>query len=150
MSKENNNPLNLAATVIRQGIMKFYTYKNGEIAFFENNEKMLITKEEYDILVEGRDVFDGSAIFSDVETYISKKIDSSVFSKVLEEYRSNTYTIEEINVKANGKEIPTILYKENGSIIAIEVVLGGNKRSSYKGRSDFDRTIAQMKSLGIA
>ena len=54
--------------------MKFYNYKNGEIAFFENNERMLISKNEKEMLVTGTEPFAGEPIYSILADYIYLKI----------------------------------------------------------------------------
>ena len=134
--------------------MKFYTYKNGEIAFFENDEKMLISKEEKDMLVTGTNFFDGSAEFSPVYDYIEKKIGKSKFcacrfSLILEEYRRNTYTKECKTINIKDKDFNVEIYRENDAPIILKVVSNNSERIAIKGQIMFDDAISQFKALNL-
>ena len=153
MTKQNNNPLNLAATVIRQKIMKFYTYKNGEIAFFENNERMLISKEEKEMLVTGTEPFAGESIYSVVYDYIYLKIgerfSKTAFSKVLAEYRNNFYTKESKTANVKGHDFNVEVYRENNEPIAFRVIANNQERTAVKGLSGFDKAMSDFKALNL-
>ena len=134
--------------------MKFYTYKNGEIAFFENNEKMLISKEEKDMLVAGTEPFSGNVVFSPVYDYIENKINTSkfrqiAFSKVLVEYRNNTYTKESKTVNVKGADFHVDIYKENNEPIAFRVVYNNNDRTAIKGNSNFEKAKSEFETLNL-
>ena len=134
--------------------MKFYTYKNGEIAFFENNEKMLISKEEKDMLVAGTSYVDGSAEFSPVYDYIEKKIEKSKwcvcrFSLILEEYRRNTYTKECKTINIKDRDFNVEIYRENDDPIALKVVSNNYERIAIKGSIMFDDAVSQFKTLNL-
>lgn len=134
--------------------MKFYTYKNGEIAFFENNEKMLISKEEKDMLVAGTSIVDGSAEFSPVYDYIEKKIQKSKycvcrFSLILEEYRRNTYTKECKTINIKDKDFNVEIYRENDAPFILRVVSNNFERIAIKGSIMFDDAISQFKTLHL-
>ena len=130
--------------------MKFYNYKNGEIAFFENNEKMLISKEEKDMLVTGTVPFSGDVAYSPVYDYIENKINTSrysqnAFSKVLCEFRKNTYTKESKSVNVKGTDYNVDIYKENNDPIAFRV----NERTAIKGHSDFETAKSEFETLKL-
>ena len=134
--------------------MKLYTYKNGEIAFFENNEKMLISKEEKDMLVTGTEPFGGNVVFSPVYDYIEHKINTSkfrqiAFSNVLVEYRNNTYTKESKTVNVKGTDFHVDIYKENNEPIAFRVVVHNNERIAIKGFPGFDKAMLDFQSLNL-
>lgn len=134
--------------------MKFYNYKNGEIAFFENNEKMLISKEEKNMLVAGTEPFWGDVVFSPVYDYIENKINTSkfrkiAFSKVLVEYRNNTYTKESKNINVEGHDFDVDIYKENNEPIAFRVVSTNNERIAIKGLPGFDKAMLDFQSLNL-
>lgn len=98
--------------------MKFYTYKNNEIAFFENKEKMLITKEEKEDLT--KNVY-GSPMLSFLGRIIDSEINESqfceiAFSKILKEYRKGEYTIEKRNINEWTLEV----VRKNGIAIALK------------------------------
>jgi ATP-dependent RNA circularization protein (DNA/RNA ligase family) len=58
--------------------MKFYRYKNGEVAFFAENKKHIITDEEIKLLYGVIDKM-GYAIETFAGDYIAKKINTPVY-----------------------------------------------------------------------
>jgi hypothetical protein len=134
--------------------MKFYNYKNGEIAFFENDKRMLISKEEKDMLVTGTNVFNGHAEFSPVYDYIEKKIEKSKFcacrfSLILEEYRRNTYTKECKTINIEDKEFNVEIYRENAAPIVLKVFTNDFERIAIKGEIMFNDAISEFKALDL-
>jgi len=94
--------------------MKFYTYKNGEIAFFENNEKMLISKEEKEALVI--DDFTTTVLAYCIEKKVEKSKYMIVpFSKILDEYRKGNFTVEKKTINEWNIQI----VRENGEVVAL-------------------------------
>lgn len=133
--------------------MKFYNYKNGEIAFFENNERMLISKDEKEMLVTGTEPFAGEPIYSILADYIYLKIgdrfSKTAFSKVLAEYRNNSYTKEAKTTNVKGHDFNVEVYRENNEPIAFRVMANNKERTAVKGLAGFEKAMSEFKTLNL-
>lgn len=104
--------------------MKFYTYKNGEKAFFSNNEKHLISDEEIRVLYGSVDAM-GYATETLAADYIAKKIGTRRFTtpstvKMIEYMHANNvdFKLKEGKIKANNNKITLEQVFENCQLVA--------------------------------
>lgn len=98
--------------------MKIYNYRNGESAFFEHNEKKVISQSEIEALV--KDEFQITMLGE----VISRKIQKSKymvvpFGEILNEYRKGDYKTETREIEHDGEKVYLEIVYDNGDIVLL-------------------------------
>jgi hypothetical protein len=116
--------------------MNIYYYKNGEIAFYENNEKHLISKQEE------KDLFSDDSYITKVINYFitNNRFKSQSMIEVVKFYREHNVKIENVNIKKQGFDFTITIAKIDGQIENIELVRNESKMASlYKDEEGFEK-----------
>lgn len=114
---------------------------------------MLISKNEKEMLVTGTEPFAGEPIYSILADYIYLKIgdrfSKTAFSKVLAEYRNNSYTKEVKTTNVKGHDFNVEVYRENNEPIAFRVMANNKERTTVKGLAGFEKAMSEFKTLNL-
>lgn len=119
--------------------IKIYNYKNGEIAFFEKDEKHLISKEEVSLLLQQNqyDIMCGNRYFYTLlADYIESKICKNKYTDVgllaiLEYFRNNNFKVVKKEARKNKYSFDVTAIYENNILVYISVVRDNENFGCY-------------------
>lgn len=107
---------------------KIYVYKNGEKAFFKNNEKHLISDEEYSLLVSGCDPILGDCEFDTLAAYyIEDKFAPHKFVQMGLDEMLRVVREHKFRTTSETKPIPDIKFS-----VGIESLYDGDELVGYR------------------
>ena len=128
--------------------MKVYNYKNGEIAIFENDEKILINKYPY--FVENGETNNLFSLASrEVENNLDKMVSPSV-KDILNFADSNKCEVKVIEKEISNISFSVKAYYISEELKEVEIYRNGSKMISYYNNDTNKGAIESVKNqLGI-